>query len=318
MSYFQLKGKGIFVFSDPGGAKPVLALIKLNPDLKDYLVVSDREYDFFTDFNIPVTPYAPGCEDQIVKQFSPDFIFTGTSYTSSIELKFISIANKFNIPSYAFVDHYTNFLNRFNLNGKLEYPNIICVIDSKAHSIALQYQTTATVIITSNFYHEYLKSWKVSVSKDVFFATSNIPKNNKLIVFAPDPLSNVGGIDEYGLDEVSVYTNLLKVINGLQRSDISIVLKSHPNQKKAIIENVNMPESIHIISGDHLHLNTTLFHADIVVGIFSNILLEATILKTKVIRNLIGLKIPDPFADLQFGQVASSEEELSTLVLQNL
>lgn len=318
MSYFQLKGKGIFVFSDPGGAKPVLALIKLNPDLKDYLVVSDREYDFFTDFNIPVTPYEPSCEDQIVKQFSPDFIFTGTSYTSSIELKFISIANKFNIPSYAFVDHYTNFLNRFDLDGKLEYPNIICVIDSKAHSIALKSQTTATVIITSNFYHEYLKSWKVPVGKDVFFANSNIPKNNKLIVFAPDPLSNVGGIDEYGLDEVSVYTNLLKVINGLQRSDITIVLKSHPNQKKAIVENVNMPESIHSISGDHLHLNTMLFHADMVVGIFSNILLEATILKTKVIRNLIGLKKPDPFADLQVGQVARSEEELATLVLKNL
>ena len=49
----NLKGKGIFVFSDPGGAKPIMALIKLNR-LKNYKVFSDREYSFFKDFNLKV------------------------------------------------------------------------------------------------------------------------------------------------------------------------------------------------------------------------------------------------------------------------
>ena len=314
----ELKGKGLFVFSDPGGAKPVLALIKLNQELKDYLVVSDREYDFFSDFNITVTSYTTGSEDHILTRFSPDFIFTGTSYTSSIELNFILAAKKFNISSYAFVDHYTNFSNRFELNGVLVYPDTICVLDIKAHSLVMGYQTFADVIITSNFYHDYLKALKAPVSKDFFFTESMIPKKNKLLVFAPEPLSNVGGIDEYGLDEVSVFKDLLKAASSLQRSDISIIIRSHPNQRKALIENINLPESIHIISGDNLHLNTLLYHADMVIGIFSNILLEATILRTTVIRSLVGLKKEDPYADLHVGHVAHSQAELAMLIQQNL
>jgi predicted glycosyltransferase len=310
----ELKGKGLFVFSDPGGAKPVLALIKLNPELKDYLVVSDREYDFFSDFNISVTSYTTGCEADILKRFSPDFIFTGTSYTSSIELNFILIAKKFNIPSYAFVDHYTNFLNRFELNGMLVYPDTICVIDSIAHSLVIGFQTPADVIVTSNFYHDYLKGWKPSVSKDFFFTKSSIPKKNKLIVFAPEPLSNVGGKDFYGLDEFTVFSNFIKVLNYFCTDNISIVIKAHPNQKKELFENINFPKSLHIISGHNLHVNTLIYHADVVIGIFSNILIEAAILETKVIRCLIGLKKEDPFSHFQIGKVANSESELASLI----
>ena len=314
----ELKGKGLFVFSDPGGAKPVLALLKLNLDLKDYLVVSDREYDFFSDFNIPITSYTTGCEVHILKRFSPDFIFCGTSYTSSIELDFLSEAKKFNIPSFAFVDHYTNFLNRFELNGKMVYPDTICVVDSKAHSIIMGFHTPSIVIVTSNFYHVYLKGWKPPVSKDIFFTKNNIPKKNKLIVFAPEPLSNVGGKDFYGLDEFSVFRNIIKSLKNFCTDNISIVIKAHPNQKKDLFENIKLPESFHVISGENLHVNTLIYHADVVIGIFSNILIEAAILETKVIRCLIGLKKEDPFSHFQIGKVANSESELALLIKKNI
>jgi hypothetical protein len=99
----ELKGRGLFVFSDPGGAKPLLALLKLRPELKNYLVVSDRNYDFFSDFNIPVASYTSESANEVIKEFNPDFIFTGTSYTSKIELNFVLAAKRFNIPSYSFL-----------------------------------------------------------------------------------------------------------------------------------------------------------------------------------------------------------------------
>jgi predicted glycosyltransferase len=302
------------VFSDPGGAKPILALIKLRKDLKDFLVISDRDYDFFSDFNIPVLAYTNGCENDLVSEFCPDFIFTATSYTSTIELKFINASKKFNIPSYAFVDHYTNFSSRFLLNDLFIYPDTICVIDSKAHLLIMDQKTTSKIIITSNFYHEYLKNWVAPVNKYYFFKKCCIPENNKLIVFAPEPLSNVGGIDFYGLDEISVFKSLLKVLNNLCTDNISIVIKAHPNQKKDLFEYINPSDSLHIMSGDNLHVNTLLYHADVVIGIFSNILIEAAILETMVIRCLIGLKKEDPFSHLQVGKVVNSESELTTLV----
>ena len=45
--------RGLFVFSDPGGAKPLMSLIE-NYGLVNYKIYSDRIYDFFLDFDVLV------------------------------------------------------------------------------------------------------------------------------------------------------------------------------------------------------------------------------------------------------------------------
>ena len=47
----KLKGKGLFVFSDPGGAKPILSYVALNK-ISNYFIISDRVYNFYTDFGL--------------------------------------------------------------------------------------------------------------------------------------------------------------------------------------------------------------------------------------------------------------------------
>ena len=84
--------RGLFVFSDPGGAKPLLGLITLiKKNLKDFRIVSDRTYSFFKEFNLEVNK--PNINDDI-DNFNPDFIFTGTSYTSKIELEYLKKSKK--------------------------------------------------------------------------------------------------------------------------------------------------------------------------------------------------------------------------------
>ena len=99
MEINYLKNKrGLFVFSDPGGAKPILGLITLiKKELKNYRIVSDRTYSFFKEFNLEVNK--PNIHDDI-DNFNPDFIFTGTSYTSKIELEYIEKSKIKNIVSY--------------------------------------------------------------------------------------------------------------------------------------------------------------------------------------------------------------------------
>ena len=89
----NLKGKGIFVFSDPGGAKPVLAFIELN-NLKNYKAISDRNYKFYDEFQINVEICPKYEVNEIIDTYKPNYIFTGTSYTSSIELEFLYEAKK--------------------------------------------------------------------------------------------------------------------------------------------------------------------------------------------------------------------------------
>ena len=47
------KKKTLFIFSDPGGAKPILSFIKLN-NLKNFEVISDRNYKFYDLFKLKI------------------------------------------------------------------------------------------------------------------------------------------------------------------------------------------------------------------------------------------------------------------------
>jgi len=311
MSVPELSGKGMFVFSDPGGAKPILSLIKLNPGINEYLVISDRVYDFFEDFNIPVTTCPAGNEEELIEKYQPDYIFTGTSYTSAIELRFVKVANKHKIPSYVFVDHYTNFLGRFELDGEVVYPGTICVLDNVAYSIAMSHQSGTSVIITGNYYQQYLKQWKVPVTKSDFLAEFNIPVENKIIVFAPDPLTNIGGKNVFGLDEITVWKEVEEAIKKLGPLHYTLIIKPHPNQDMQNFgREIERSGNKNIVFANTMHTNTLLFYADCVIGVFSSILIESQLLGTRVIRCLIGFTKPDPFAGQNVGEVVSSKEQL--------
>ena len=103
----------LFIFSDPGGAKPILAFIDDNK-LQNYKVISDRVYSFYDDFGVPVHPYKGNVKEEI-DIFKPTLIFTGTSYTSTIEKEFISCGKYNHISTLSYVDHWTNISDRFKL-----------------------------------------------------------------------------------------------------------------------------------------------------------------------------------------------------------
>lgn len=293
---FPPSGKGLFVFSDPGGAKPLLAFIKMYA-VECYVVVSDRKYDFFDDFNLDVRTYGEKDEEILIKKIRPDYVFTGTSYTSKLELKFIKSAQANNIISYSFIDHYTSYVERFEFESKLCFPDFICLIDERARKIAIEKSLKASLIITGNFYQHFLRNWTPNFTRTNFLQKLKIPKESKIIVYAPDPLSNVGGIDKYGLDEHSVLRDTLMALESLNRTDLTLLIKAHPNQNKQnLFKDDVQSDKIRIIMLDSVHTNTLLYYADLVIGMFSNILVEASILGTEIIRCLIGFKQPDPLS----------------------
>ena len=151
----KLRGRGLFVFSDPGGAKPILAFVKLlQEQLKDYKIISDRKYSFFYEFELNIGN--PDL-DLDFNNFKPDFLFTGTSYTSNLEINYIKKAKSENIISYSFVDHYTDISKRFINEGVPTIPNKILVIDESARKIALDEGIPNSCIdILANPYHQYL------------------------------------------------------------------------------------------------------------------------------------------------------------------
>ncbi len=279
------------------------------------IIISDRQYDFFADFDVEVMPYCEGDELKQVALFEPDFIYTGTSYTSTIELRFLEQARAKNIFSCSFVDHYSKLLERFQLNDKLVFPSSVAVIDDTAFDKAIQSGLPAELlVVTGNPYHQYISKWQPSVGKKQFFEGLGLDPAKKMILYAPDPLTNVGGKEKYGCDEVMALETILDCL-GENKNNIHIIVKPHPNQNLKLFEKYTDRSSVTVLT--FVHLNTLIYYSDVVVSFFSNILIEAGLLGAKSCRLLINFKGDDYLNESRYNNIKKVTTHLDLVNLLN-
>jgi hypothetical protein len=315
----NLKGEGLFVFSDPGGAKPILSYVRLFHE-DEYLIITDRKFDFITDYDLKVLKLEKVYLDlivSIIENFEPKFVFCGTSYTSNIELRFIQAANKLGIPTISYIDHYTRYLDRFLFNGKYIFPNRIFLTDERAFRIALNFklEDQVSIQITGNFHHMFLNKWKPIISKAEFFTGFRLNGDEKIILFAPDPLSNVGGREKYGFDETDVWNIIDEVISKIPSNKYKIFLQMHPNQDLKYFKcNIKNKYKYDDCVANNLHTNTLIYYADIVVGMYSSFLIEANQFKKNIIRYLPNGEMEDALEGMNIGEVANNENQLLNLL----
>lgn len=311
------KGKILFVFSDPGGAKPILALIE-ESEIENYLVLSDRSYPFYKDFKSEVKVTSEKPED-IIKSFKPDLIFTGTSYPSDFEKQFIKLALENGIECYSFVDHWTNMNLRFRLDKETQLqPDQIWMIDERAKKIAVENNfDESKIFISGNPYHRWLKKWKPVVLKNDFLKLIKLEdSDSKLILFAPDPLTNINGKEKYGFDELTSLIDLINIFNSNEQdlAEFKVLIKAHPNQKKEEIEKIIIDKENFILLDDNIDTNTSIYYSDSVVGFFSSLLLEAEILNKKVLRYIPVPMNIDPIGELNVGKIVNKDSILENLL----
>lgn len=304
--------RGIFVFSDPGGAKGVLAVasgLKREGET-DLHIFSDRNYDFYDDFGFNVTHSDSDLIQEQIEKIKPDYIFTGTSYTSIIEIETLKIATDKKIRSYAFVDHWTNIKKRFIHQENIYYPDELWLIDPEASKIALTEGVPEEIIkITGNPYHEFLKSWHSLLSKKNLsdILSLKLTDKNKLILYVPEPFSNVGGVEKYDFDETTILRTLLELFQKDVPSAILLV-KPHPNQKAELLKEVLSkydPQGVNSKITDTSHTNNLIYHSDLIIGISSNILIEAQIIGKNIIR-YCPTGYSDPLYHLNIGTVVNT------------
>jgi hypothetical protein len=308
----------LIVFSDPGGAKPCLVLAQKWTESDEVLVCSDRHYAFFEMFGIPVRHCRGTDAAAIFAEFKPDALYSGTSYTSRIEMDFVHEAAKRGIPSASFVDHYTGFDVRFGFGEARIFPNEIHVLDEKAAALAREAGLPQSRIrITGNPYHEFLRSWQSQLTKEEVFQQLGIPVSEaKTILFTPDPLSNAGGADKFGTDELVILKFFLESLGEAGRP-IQLLVKAHPNQSMAHLKTglKNLPRNVevHLVTSEKdALLNDLIQHADLVAGMFSSLIIEAELLGAKTFRILCGITTPDPLAGQSAGAVLTERSQVSS------
>jgi len=312
-----IRGRALFVFSDPGGAKPCLALIEEN-NLTDVLAISDRIHSFYPDFKTPVQVQTSNF-NAIFDTFKPDLVFTGTSYTSEIELTFLKTARQKLIQTCSFIDHWTSIDKRFiSSTGELCLPDKIWVIDERAKKLSITIGITEDhIIIAGNPYHDWLKKWKPTIRKNEFFDSSGIilKNNEKVILYAPDPISNINGKRTFGFDEFSATREMVELFksNPISLANWKVLVKPHPNQNIKGLKEITDSSLSFIFLDKDINVNNTIFYSDVVLGFFSSLLIEATILNKPVIRYLISSAIYDPLKEQNIGHLADNNNLISLI-----
>jgi len=281
-----------FAFSDPGGAKPILALASMLLKNNEIFICSNRNYDFYEEFQLNVKVIEASLLTEVMETFNPSVIINGTSYTTDFETTVISIGNKKGIDTNSFVDNWSNFLVRFTQFNDLILPRKVWVLDEAALANALKegIDKQRISVLGFNPYWKYLEKWKPTFSKQKIYEQYNLDFDKEYVYFVPDPLTNVGGIEKYGFDE---YTSTNELISFYR--DFNFIFKLHPNQNKNIMETFHVQKITFI--NDNVFHNHLIYFSHEVVSFFSNVLVEAKILGANPKRYLKGLKIEDPFGD---------------------
>jgi len=308
---YNLKGKGIFAFSDPAGSNSTLALVKL-------LNESNSEsfaFELFTsqcgyipqNTNLPIKRlgFKFSQANDIIKLVKPDFIFTATS-TNDYEHNWRKIAQQNNIKTIGFIDHWTNYYERFCFNDELILPDEIWVVNDTAKFEAIEAGLPEEkIVVSGNPYYDIIKKYKPDVSKQDIFDQLGLNTNKKTILFISDDIkrsfpSDVDGNCILGFDEYTVLEDILKSLKLLtgeiEFCKYQLVIKLHP---KADFDKFNNILNDHILEEldimvlkncDPLAIN---YYSDFVLGMFSNMVIESLLIGKKVLRVQVGQKIDD-------------------------
>lgn len=310
----KFEGNGVFVFSDPAGAKACLALneiLNIEKVTGTRKLYSNKEYTFYNQFECGVKIISIEKIKSIAEEF--DWIFTGTSHPeSSNSFELLMLKSMIAKNSYSFIDHWTNFKLRFTLNDKLILPAIIFVVDEKAKELAIEDGLPEKkMYIFKNPYLIYLKKYKQSnISRDDFCKMLDISVTKTIILYAPDPLSLR---TNHKKDEVTVLEELINICN----KKFTLLIKLHPLQPLVKIYKIINNNPVLRLIDDKFFLPQDVFkNADCIIGFYSNYLLEASIINKNIIRYLLNSNQTDFLAESLSGNsvVVSNENELKLAI----
>lgn len=166
-----------------------------------------------------------------------DVLITGTSYPPRLELDLIEAASEIGMPSISFVEHWTNLAARFERKGQRIMPDVVCVVDRRAHDLAAaEGISEERLLISGNPYHRYLQSWQPSLTRKDVLRLLGLDSYRAYLLYVSEPLSRFGLRSKYGFDEVDGLSLLLRAMEMLDQHEICLVVKGHPNQDHELLE----------------------------------------------------------------------------------
>ena len=341
-----MKGRKILVFSrDPGGTNAVMQLIDPLRALGNEVKVcgKDMALSIYRKLNMDCSDICDAIPsgtqeetNEFVRKARPDLIVTGTSSEDFTERHLWTAAEAAGIPSFAVLDQWTNYRLRLipevddPTNGcpasKLVVPSFIFIMDEFAREemCALGIDPKKLVVSGQPFFDHIRKTGDKFTASEIDALRQQITgaQGGLVFVFASQPIASIHRMngmaeDHWGYTEKTVLKSVAECLSNLAEElavKVTLVLRLHPKDEADAYKDslATSQNSIKVVFDRETDSTLLLKAADLVIGMFSMLLLEAAILERRFISVQIGLKRENPLIFDRMGLARSilTEEEL--------
>ena len=233
-----------------------------------------------------------------------DWVLCGTSWQSNIEKQAIVQAKVAGKKVIAFLDHWVNYVERFQLDGVTVLPDEIWVGDVDAEIIAQNIFPITKVVLTPNPYLRDILT-NLQAVKEYIHGSKQCS-----VLYVCDPISEhallVYGNERYwGYTEEEALQFFLDNIPALGSPISAIEIRPHPSESKDKYDWVRRTNSLVTGTASNKSLIEQIQEADVVVGCASMAMVVALLAKKRVISSIPpgGMACVLPQAEIEHMQV---------------
>jgi predicted dehydrogenase len=270
---------------DAGSSELICAFIHHHYNLADWHIFAFPDSPMATIClreNIPFTPI--GDANKQLESIHPDVLLFGTGWQEKIERPYVTYCKKHAIPTVAFLDHWSNYRERFgypNRGWEENCGDFTAVHDEKAYTIALSLNLP-NVIKLPNFYLQDL------INKQKNHAVFS----NDNLLFLSEPTDEVakrtyGDENYWGFTQ---YTALEDILNNFEHFECEgLTIRLHPSETSAGFKKIlkKFPHiRVQINDAKTFDLTAQLLGARMIIGFDTMALYIAALLGKSVISYL--------------------------------
>jgi len=341
-----MKGRRVLFFSrDPGGTNAIMPLIGPLRSLGNEVSIygKDAALSIYRKKNIDCLDICDTIRsgtqeetDEFVRRARPDLIVTGTSSEDFTERHLWRAAERAKIASFAVLDQWTNYRLRLipeggDLSGgassELVVPSFFFIMDEFARNemCALGIDREKLIVSGQPFFDYIRKTGNRFTTEEIEKLRHELTagrEHSHVFLFASQPIASIhrknGMAEDYwGYTEETILRSVVTCLSKLTEqlaTEVTLVLRLHPKDKPNVYENAlaSVPDSLKVVVDREIDSSLLLKASDLVIGMFSMLLLEAAILERRFISVQIGLKRENPLIFDRMGLVRSilTEQEL--------
>lgn len=297
---------------DLGSAQSLLSPINRflldGKDVINVVTYGSRAEEYFRKNRIDVSPVQEEeIFSKVMEEILPDVILTGSSCSFTdkelVEHTAIRLARSYRIPSITILD-FPNMIDKRFSEGYI--PDRILVPDNFSLEKMIENGINPEkMVVTGNPHYDLIqnkaKKYNEMEIRRKIRQRYDIRDNTSLIFFASQSMKERGE-DNRGFDQYTAFEEFLSAAERLK--DIFIAVRPHPNEGDGLEEIIKKYEVPLIVTREGL-TQEFLYSADIVVSMYSTVLIEAVYLgsygislqpglnqEDTLVTNSLGLTVP--------------------------